>query len=104
MIELPNPSPELREKFLRARLADTDEDTLMKLVSLCENFSFAHLQEILRLSGFLALHEARESRRPSDLLHAAEMVREANDTALRGFPVKLEMPFGLAPKRSHSAR
>jgi ATPase family associated with various cellular activities (AAA) len=98
-IELPNPDAAMREKFLQSKLGSMMTQTISKVANDTEGLSFAHLGEILRLSGLLAIHADRDARAEEDLLRAVEMVRESHDAAQRGFPVKLEMPFGLAPKR-----
>jgi hypothetical protein len=43
--------------------------------------------------------EGRASRTEADLLIAAETVKQVSEDAKRGFPPKLDMPFGLAHLR-----
>jgi ATP-dependent 26S proteasome regulatory subunit len=61
--------------------------------------SFAHLQELLRLSGLLAIHAGRAARTSDDVARAAELVAGSHDTAVRGFPSPPEVPFGLGALR-----
>ena len=61
--------------------------------------SFAHLQEILRLSGLLTIYAGRATRDAEDVQRAAQMVRDACDAAAKGFAGSPEVPFGLAPRR-----
>jgi hypothetical protein len=53
------------------------------------------MHEVMRLSGLRAIHEGRHCRTEGDLLAAVETMRGTIDDALRGFPPKPELPFGL---------
>ena len=100
VIEVLPPDKALRRAFLRRHLAgDVTDATIDVLVDRSGGLSFAHLQEILRLSGLHAIHAGRARRDADDLLRAADAVRQMNAEAHRGFPVKPEMPFGLLALR-----
>lgn len=100
VIEVAPPDKALRRAFLRNRLPDAVlESALDAVADRAAGLSFAHLQEILRLSGLHAIHAGRASREPDDLLRAADAVRQMNQQAERGFAAKPEMPFGLLPLR-----
>jgi ATP-dependent 26S proteasome regulatory subunit len=82
---------------LSRRLPSFDAAVLEKVAAATEWLSFAHLQEVLRLSGLLAIHAGRTERTEEDLLGAARTVREAHEEANGGFRGKFEIPFGLGP-------
>ena len=100
VIEIPPPDRALRAEFLSRALPQTPPATIDALASRTDSLSFAHLQEILRLSGLSAIHAQRSQRSEKDLLDAVESVRESHDQAVRGFPEKPELPFGLLPLRN----
>ena len=102
VIEVPSPDASLRLQFLQRKLAQSDSQLLDRLVDSTDGLSFAHLQEIVRLSGLLAIRAGRTSRCDQDLLEAVEMVRRAYDDAMRGFSFRPEVPFGLAGLRARS--
>jgi hypothetical protein len=95
VIEIPCPDDATRLAFLAARLADVAEPTRAKLAALTDGFSFAHLHELLRVSGLRAIHDGRDRRTDADLLAAVETLRSTIEDAARGFPGKPELPFGL---------
>jgi hypothetical protein len=95
VIEVPSPAAAARELFLRSRLLEIDCRTIARLVELTERFSFAHLEEVVRLAGLLAVREERLFRSGADVLEAAGIVRESFDAAQNGYVRKPEMPFGL---------
>lgn len=100
VIEIAPPDKALRRAFLRNHLAGGVSDSALEaVVDRTGGLSFAHLQEILRLSGLHAIHASRAAREPEDLLRAADAVRQMNQEAERGFAAKPEMPFGLLPLR-----
>jgi hypothetical protein len=99
VIEVPCPNTQLRDEFVTAKLPELPEESRRQLVDLTEGLSFAHLQEILRLSGLLALHAGRNAREADDVHRAAQMVRDSSDAAEKGYVSKFEAPFGLAPRR-----
>lgn len=103
-IELPNPDASLRLRFFQRKLSDADDKRSERLADATEGLSFAHLQEILRLSGLLAIREGRRTRGDEDLTAAVEMVRQGCEAAARGFAPKPEMPFGLAALHQRSRR
>jgi ATP-dependent 26S proteasome regulatory subunit len=91
----------MRSAFLTRKLSLQIEGTMIqRLVKLTDGLSFAHLQELLRLSGMHAINDGRDSRSETDLLTAAELIRESNDDARRGFPVKSDLKFGLGYLRT----
>ena len=105
VIEVAPPDKALRHAFLRCRLpSDILESAVDAVVDRTGGLSFAHLQEILRLSGLHAIHAGRVARGPDDLLRAADAVREMNREAERGFAARPEMPFGLLPLRDAKQR
>ena len=73
--------------------------TLDRVAAETDGLSFAHLEEIVRLSGLTAIHAGRAERAEEDLVAAMSTVRGAYEAAVRGFPTKPEVPFGLAPRR-----
>jgi hypothetical protein len=97
VIELPPPDLATRLEFLRGKLPAMDAAVIEKVAAQTDRLSFAHLQEILRLSGLTAIHAGRDERSAEDLLSATEAVVATNEDAVRGFPVKPEVPFGLLP-------
>ena len=100
VIEVSPPDKPLRRQFLRHHLpADVTDEMIDRLAERSSGLSFAHLQEILRLSGLHAIHAGRARRAADDLLGATDTVRQMHNDAERGFPLKQEMPFGLLPLR-----
>ena len=99
VLEIPPPDRATRLEFLRGALPTVAIATADLLAQRTDGLSFAHLQEVLRLSGLTAIHAGRQERSEKDLLDAAETVRAAFDEAVRGFPLKPELPFGLLPLR-----
>ena len=73
--------------------------TLEKLAAETDGLSFAHILEVLRLSGFAAIADGRTTRTEADLLGACETVKRCNEDARRGFPPKLDVPFGIQHRR-----
>jgi hypothetical protein len=98
-IEIGNPEIDLRLQFFRSRLPGVPEESLTLAAELTDGLSFAHLQEVLRLSGLLALNAGRVARTDEDLRSATQIVQESNRAALNGFPMKLEVPFGLVRRK-----
>ncbi len=94
-IELPNPDTSLRQAFFDKTLGDLDEDTRTQAATKSQGLSFAHLREVLRLSGLMAIEAGRESRTGEDILRAVEQVWSGHDRAVRGFPKPPDLPFGL---------
>jgi hypothetical protein len=98
-IEVGNPDKALRESFFEARLTGMPIESAKKVAEMCEGLSFAHLQEVLRLSGLLAISAGRTTRTDADLEQAAELVQGSNESAQNGFAMKLEVPFGLVRRK-----
>jgi SpoVK/Ycf46/Vps4 family AAA+-type ATPase len=99
VIEVPSPTRELREKFFTQKLPGMSPDLIQKLADIADELSFAHLQEILRLSGLMAIQDGRTDRTEQDLLDAAVEVATSQDHASRGFAAQPAAPFGLVPRR-----
>ena len=99
VIEIDRPDRAMRLELLRRKLPETEPSTLETVADATEGLSFAHLLEILRLSGFAALAEGRTRRTEADLLSACATVKGADDEARRGFPPKLDLPFGIHHRR-----
>jgi hypothetical protein len=103
VIEITSPDDQLRGEFLQAKLPALDAGVLKRVVSLSRGFSFAHLQELLRLSGLFALASGRSARSGEDVLRAAEDIRRTQEQAQRGFPPPTpDLPFGLQHLRTLS--
>lgn len=97
-IELPSPGEPARREYFRTRLLEIGLSTIDRLVEESRGFSFAHLEEIVRLSGLIAVREQREARTPDDVLSAMSMTRDAFNAARHGFAKRPEAPFGLRPR------
>jgi hypothetical protein len=97
-IELPCPGEPARREYFRSRLLEIDLPTIDRLVEDSRGFSFAHLEEIVRLSGLIAVRGLREARTSEDVLSALSMTRDAFNAARHGFAKKPEAPFGLRPR------
>ncbi len=103
VIELGNPDLALRQAFFDKNFAKDEQlgpKARKQAAKDAEGLSFAHLREILRLSGLLAIEGDRRARSEDDLARAVSLVREGNDRALRGFPKPPELPFGLQHQRT----
>jgi hypothetical protein len=61
--------------------------------------SFAHLQEVVRLSGILAVNERAQSRTSAHLRKAIKLMKDTQDSAERGFSTTKPDEFGLAQFR-----
>lgn len=99
VIEVPCPDRALRLEFLALKLPGMDEAAVRRVVEMTDGMSFAHLQEVLRFSGLLAIADHRSERSPDDLVRAAKTVRQGHEDAGRGFCPLPETPFGLAGLR-----
>ncbi len=101
-IEMPCPDATTRLEYLRARLSSVDSETLRQTADLTDGLSFSHLQEIVKLSGLLAIHAGNDRRSDNHVLSAARQVVESHEAAVRGYPARPEVPFGLKPRRLQS--
>lgn len=99
VIEVPCPDHGLRAEFFRRKWAGASSESIAQIAAATERLSFAHLQEILRLSGLYAIKAGRRGRTEADLLDAARIVQAAQNDADRGFAPRPEAPFGLAAWR-----
>jgi hypothetical protein len=95
VIEIPAPDLPLRTEYLRKNLPDVSAGIRERIAIDADGLAFAHLQEIVRMSGLIAINAGRTARIDEDVLRAARTVREAYDDAVRGFRGKPDMPFGL---------
>lgn len=95
VIEIPAPDEPTRLTYLRRHLADIGDAVLSRVAADADGLAFAHLQEIVRLSGLLAINAGRSARADDDVRSAASTVREAYDAAVRGYPSKPAVEFGL---------
>jgi SpoVK/Ycf46/Vps4 family AAA+-type ATPase len=95
VVEIPSPDESLRAEFFRRELGGFEPRVVSKLASSTDGLSFAHLQEVLRLSGLAAIHAGRSTRTAEDLYAAARTARAAHQDAMKGFPIRPDMPFGL---------
>ena len=100
VIEVPCPDRALRAEFFRRKWAGADQASIDKLAAATDELSFAHLQEILRLAGLLAIQAGRRERMIDDLMKAARVLRGTQDDATRGFAARPDGPFGLAAWRN----
>lgn len=96
VIEVPCPDRALRIEFFRRKWAGASAESIEKLAAATDRLSFAHLQEILRLSGLYAIQSGRRDRTEADLLKAAKTLQGTQTDADRGFAARPEVPFGLA--------
>jgi SpoVK/Ycf46/Vps4 family AAA+-type ATPase len=99
VIEVPCPDRGLRAEFFRRKWAGAASESIERITVATERLSFAHLQEILRLSGLYAIKAGRRGRTEPDLLEAARIVQAAQNDADRGFTPRPDAPFGLAAWR-----
>lgn len=96
VIDIPLPDEAQRFAFVHRALPGVSEPLLRDIARRGRGFSFAHLQEILRLSGMLAIHAHRADRSDADVNEAAQLLLAARQHADRGFPLPPDGPFGLA--------
>jgi MoxR-like ATPase len=105
VLEIRPPDRAQRRRFLRAKVeADVADATIDHAADVTADLSFAHLHELLRHSGLLAIHAGRSRRSDADVRRAAEVVAETQRHADRGFPRAPEAPFGLARRRASANR
>lgn len=100
VIEVPCPDRTLRAEFFRRKWTGAATESIERIVAATDRLSFAHLQEILRLSGFYAIQSGRRERGEDDLLKAAKILQAGQADAAREFAPRPEAPFGLAAWRS----
>ncbi len=86
VLELPAPDAALRRQFFERRLHETDAALREQLVQRTANLSFAHLEEVLRISGLTAVHDRRDRRTAGDLLAACDQIQRSQREAMGGFP------------------
>ncbi len=95
-IHVPLPDKVFRLRYLQLKLPDMPQDVLASLASTSQDLSYAHLQEIVLLSGIIAMNDGRDTRLPTDLTAAASHVTGIGESAKWGFPTTSEKPFGFA--------
>ena len=95
VMELPSPDESQRDAFLRTRLLEIDSATIVAAVDELAGVSFAHLEEVVRLSGMIAIAGGRDFRTAEDVTAAVADVRTAFDAARTGYARLPEGPFGL---------
>ena len=103
VIEVACPTRELRAEYFRQRLPAMAAELAGNLADRTDRLSFAHLQEILRLAGLLAIHAGRADRSQQDLLDAATEICRSQEQASRGFVAQPEVPFGLTGRRNRQS-
>lgn len=101
VIEIPLPDVAQRRTFFAAHLPEFGREMIETMVRESERLSFAHLQEILRLSGLLAIAAGRTDRCAEDLRAAVRTVHDRSTDAAAGFPPKIDFPFGLGALHKH---
>ena len=95
VMELPPPDESQRDAFLRSRLLEIDSATIVAAVDDLAGVSFAHLEEVVRLSGMIAIACGRDFRTVGDVTAAVADVKAAFNTARTGYAKLPEGPFGL---------
>jgi hypothetical protein len=95
VIEIPLPDYALRREYFGQHLPSWPAAVLDEFARETEYLSFAHLGEIIRLSGLLAIGANRSDRTEDDVREALKTVCERARQAYRGFTPEPEVPFGL---------
>lgn len=85
VIELPPPDATQRRRYLERHAPTLDAAALARFVDAAEGLSFAHLGEVIRLAGLLALHAGRTARVDEDFAAAIATVQSARRDADDGF-------------------
>ena len=85
----------MRREFLHRKLPAISASTISAAARSLVHCSFAHLHELLHLSGLYAIHAGRVERTDRDVSRAANDIAAARDAVAGGFGPKLEVPFGL---------
>lgn len=96
VMEFPSPDESQRRDYFRGRLIETDAATIEAAVHACAGMSFAHLEEIVHLSGMIAIRDGREFRTAEDVNAAVQNVRTTFNAAKHGYAKMPEVPFGIA--------
>jgi hypothetical protein len=95
VIEIPLPDARLRRQFFAQQLPGWSETFFDEITKETEYLSFAHLGEVVRLSGLLAIGQSRSERTEQDVRTALRTVCDRAQQAHRGFVPEPEIPFGL---------
>jgi hypothetical protein len=99
VMEVPCPDAGLRRSFFDRHLPAEDAAVRARLAADTDGLSFSHLQEIVRLAGLIAIHDAGGVRTAEHLRRATDLVRAGHRNALHGFPPAPDAAFGLAQFR-----
>ena len=95
-IEIPPPSVAQRERYLQRHLPDMPEGVIHQVASSTHDHSFAHLHEIVFLSGAYALETGSGDRTPESVIEAADVVHASVMQAQSGFSSTGRSDFGFA--------
>ena len=98
-IEVGDPDEDLRRRLLDRLLPELGDDERAEVAGETGGLSFAHLHELTRLAGLLALEAKRESRTAEDVAAALKLVRQTTEAAAGGWGKSFEQPFGLKRRR-----
>ena len=85
VMELPPPDEETRARYFARHLPAFDGATLARFAEASEGLSFAHLGEVARLAGLLALHAGRAERSADDVDRAIDSTQASRREADDGF-------------------
>jgi energy-coupling factor transporter ATP-binding protein EcfA2 len=95
VLEVPPPDAAQRRALLASKLELQPGELLDEAVEKTESLSCAHLLEIARLAGLLAINAQRTSRTDEDIRKAIDLTCGTHQNAARGFRPKPAIPFGL---------
>jgi len=102
LLEIPSPDANLRQQYLSRLLPETPPQTLAKLVTISEQFSFSHLREVANLAGYLAVQRNENTLTDMDLIRAAKLVRGTIRQVVSDFTSDDQRSFGFASMNGHS--
>jgi energy-coupling factor transporter ATP-binding protein EcfA2 len=97
-IEIPLPDRALRLRYLQQGLPAQPQDVLDQAASRSQGLSFAHLQEVILLSGILAMNDNRDTRQQTDIFAALKHINTVGENTRMGFPTSSNRPFGFTPR------
>ncbi len=96
VLAVPGPTYDLRLAYWDRHLADIATDIRRDLAARTDGLSFAHLDEIMRLSGMIAARGLHPARTPTDIRLAVDIVTEGHEEATQGFKALDPNGFGFA--------
>ncbi|MCY2927995.1 MAG: ATP-binding protein [Planctomycetota bacterium] len=99
VVEIPSPGRACRSEYLTRRCGQVVPEVLDRLVDETDGMSFAHLAEILQVSGLRAIRNERDMRIQEDWLAALEAVKTCNQAARSGFELSGTEAYGFAAGR-----